>query len=378
MAVLFWASVLLIVYAYVGYPCALAVRARIAPRPVRKQRYDAGAPGVSIVIAARNEASRLPSRLDNLLLLEYAGPRQIIVVSDGSTDATRAALEPYRHRIELVEIPPSGKAAALNAGVARARHGLLVFADARQSFAPDALTELVANFADPSVGGVTGELVLDCEASDDSRLDSNVAEGVGLYWRYEKWMRRQESAIHSMLGATGAIYALRRLLWQPLPPGALLDDVLAPMRAVLRGYRVVFDDKARAYDHVAHEANEEQRRKIRTIAGNYQILALEPGLLNPFRNPVWLQYLSHKIVARLIVPYALIACLVSSALLAPRGGVYALAFAAQVAFYALALYGATMQGLFTRAARVAYAFVVMNAASVHALVAVARGRTQWR
>src|SRR5690606_29668797 len=118
---------------------------------------------------------------------------------------------------------------------------------------------------------------------------------------------------------------------------------------------------------------EEQRRKIRTIAGNYQILALEPALLNPLRNPVWLQYLSHKVVVRLVMPFALIACFASSVALAPRGGVYLGACALQAAFYALALYGATMRGVLTRAARIAYAFVMMNAASLHALVAVARG-----
>jgi poly-beta-1,6-N-acetyl-D-glucosamine synthase len=378
MEVLFWGSLALILYAYVGYPSALAILARLAPRPVRKRRFGADAPGVSIVVAARNEARRLPARIENLLAQSYPGPKQIIVVSDGSSDGTVDALLPFADRVDVLEIPASGKAVALNAAVAHARHDILVFADARQSFAPDALAELIANFADPSVGGVTGELVLDCEGSAEASRQSEVGEGVGLYWQYEKWIRRQESLLHSMPGATGAIYALRRHVWRPLPAGTLLDDVLAPMRAVLGGYRMVFDDSARAYDRVSADADEEQRRKVRTVAGNYQILALEPRLLSPFHNPIWLQYVSHKVLARLVVPYALIACLVASAVLAPASPVYALAFGAQLAFYALALYGATMKGLLTRTARVAYAFVVMNAASVQALVAVARGRTYWR
>lgn len=378
MTLLFWASVAAIVYAYIGYPCALAILARMAGRPVRKSRTATGAPGVSIIIAARNEAARLPARIQNLLNQEYSGPRQIVVVSDGSTDDTADALRPFGEAVELVEIPPSGKAVALNAGVARARHELLVFADARQTFAADALAHLVANFADPSVGGVTGELVLDCERDALARDGSPVGEGVGLYWRYEKWMRRQESRLHSTLGATGAIYAMRRSLWSPLPPGTLLDDVLAPMRAVLQGARVIFDDEALAYDRVAADAKEEQRRKVRTIAGNYQILALEPRLLNPLRNPVWLQYVSHKILARLIVPFALIVAFVSSALLAADGVIYMTAFLAQAFFYLLAAYGARMKGLVARAARIAYAFTVMNAAGLEALVVMARGRAQWR
>lgn len=376
MRILFWSSLALIVYAYIGYPCALAVVAWLRPRPVRKRPVTPPAPGVSIVIAARNEASRLPHRLENLLALPYPGPRQIIVVSDGSTDGTSRVVARFP-QVELLEIEASGKAAALNAGVARARHDLLVFADTRQTFAGDALLEMVANFADPEVGGVTGELVLDCERPSNGPIDSNVAEGVGLYWRYEKWLRRQESLVHSTLGATGAIYALRRSLWQPLPSGTLLDDVLAPIRVVLGGSRVVFEERAKAQDQVAGDGGEEQRRKVRTLAGNYQILGLEPRLLNPFANPVWLQYISHKVAARLIVPFALIALLVSSAALVQQAAIYAVALAAQVFFYGLAAFGAVF-GVATRAARVAYAFVVMNAAGVQAFFAVASGRTRWR
>jgi biofilm PGA synthesis N-glycosyltransferase PgaC len=344
-ALVFWGSLALILYGYLGYPCALALRARLAPRPVRKRRFRRWAPGVSIIVAARNEAQLLASRIENLFALAYPGPKQIIIVSDGSTDGTPRTLARYSDRIELVEIPASGKAAALNAGVARARYDILVFADARQAFASDALNELVANFSDPTVGGVSGELVLDCEHDPPAGGNagaSSVGEGVGLYWRYEKWIRRHESLVHSMLGATGAIYAMRRSLWRPLPPGTLLDDVLAPMRVVLQGHRVIFDDRARAHDRVAVDAPSEHRRKVRTLAGNYQVLRLEPQLLNPFRNPVWLQYVSHKILVRLIVPYALIAWFLSSALLATDGFVYTVAFAAQVGFYGLAAYGAAL------------------------------------
>jgi cellulose synthase/poly-beta-1,6-N-acetylglucosamine synthase-like glycosyltransferase len=194
---------------------------------------------------------------------------------------------------------------------------------------------------------VSGELMLDAEIGGGRRRSSNrppparstdIGEGLGGYWRYEKWLRRQESAIGSTMGATGAIYALRRSLWKPLPAETILDDVLAPMRAVLSASRVVFSSEALAFDPVA-SSGVELRRKIRTLAGNYQILRLEPRLLNPFRNPVWIQYMSHK-VGRLLVPYALIALLVTSALLTPRSSFYALAFAAQLVFYALAAYGA--------------------------------------
>ena len=376
MEILFWASAALVFYVYAGYPAAIAFYARIlgrrvrasasgAPGAVRREvRVAAGGaatwprlamahdegrprrrigrtdPPVSIVLAVRNEAHRLRARVENLLSLDYRGARQIIVVSDGSTDSPERALGGLPATVQLICRPPRGKAAALNAGVAQARHDILVFADARQNFAPDALRLLVAPFADPRIGGVTGELVLDSEQPHPGRAhDSSVAEGVGLYWRYEKALRRYESIVGSTLGATGAIYALRRELWQPLPDDTLLDDVLAPMRAVLAGYRVVFEDRAKAFDIAAPDAAAESRRKIRTLAGNVQILWQEPRLLVPVVNPVWVQYISHK-VGRLLVPYALVGALISSAVLAREHWIYTGAAAGQLTFYVFAVYGA--------------------------------------
>lgn len=350
MEILFWASAGLVAYVYIGYPLALALWARV--RRVRRVRPGAmgatGATGaqppVSIVIAVRDEAHRLPARIDNLLSLDYSGERQIIVVSDGSTDQPERALAAAPANVELVGLPPCGKAEALNAGVARAVHDIVVFADARQTFARDALRMLVAPFDDPQVGGVTGELVLDTESSGLGGPESGVGEGIGLYWRYEKALRRFESTVGSTLGATGAIYALRRSLWQPLPPDTLLDDVLAPMRAVLDGHTVVFEDRAKAFDRASSDASAESQRKIRTLAGNVQILWLEPRLLNPFANPVWVQYMSHKL-GRLVVPYALAALLLSSVWLAREHWWYAVALFAQCGFYLLAAYGAWLAGM---------------------------------
>ena len=374
MRSLFWISALSIAYVYVGYPALLAVWARV--RPARRRDGAAGAgslPRLSIVIAARNEAARLPSRIDNLLALDYPTDRRdIIIVSDGSTDATLDVLARYTGVVQTVAAPPRGKAAALNVAVERATGDILVFADARQMFAPDALRALAAPFADEQIGGVTGELLLDCEASEVAgrrsgserrrtvadrrmraarggdrrtatdrrgRIASTIGDGVGLYWRYEKQLRRLESAVGSTLGATGAIYALRRSLYQPLPDGTILDDVLTPMRAVLSGHRVVFAEDAVAFDCAAVDADAEQRRKVRTLAGNVQILGLEPRLLVPFVNPVWLQYVSHKL-GRLIVPYCLLTLFASSVALSADHVIYAAALAAQCALYLLGGYGA--------------------------------------
>ena len=380
MALVFWLSVAGVAYVYAGYPALLLLWARLRPRPVYcgSRIADCGFKadcGVSIIIAARNEGSRLAARIDNLLSLDYSAKRrQIIVVSDGSTDDTLDVLARYRGFVDVVAVPPGGKALALNAGVARARFDIVVFADARQVFAPNALRELVAPFGDRTVGAVTGELLLDAESpcrrtgsdrraferrtearetGSDRReeerrrtLRSTIADGVGLYWKYEKQLRRLESSVASTLGATGAIYAIRRALYRPLPADTILDDVLTPMRVVLAGHRVVFNERARAFDRAAGDADAEARRKIRTLAGNYQILALEPRLLLPWRNPVWFQYLSHKL-GRLAVPYAMLAIFFASLVLTGVSGtivsVYGAALSAQVLLYLLAGAGAVLE-----------------------------------
>jgi cellulose synthase/poly-beta-1,6-N-acetylglucosamine synthase-like glycosyltransferase len=341
---LFWSSAAFVVYVYAGYPLLLGVwaaacrRMRRASPAARNLRISGGRdtqPGVTVIIAARNEAALLPQRIDNLLASDYPADRlDIIVASDGSTDGTAAALAPYADRVELLMLPAAGKASALNAAVERASQPILVFADARQRFAPDAIARLVSHFRNPEVGAVSGELMLDPSGS-------TIGDGVGAYWQYEKWLRRREAIVGSTLGVTGAIYAMRRELWQPLPPDTLVDDVLGPLRIVLSGYRVTFDSDAHAFDEAPKDAEQEFRRKVRTLAGNFQLLAQEPRLLVPGVNPVWLQFMSHKI-GRLFVPYALILIFVTSALLAGASWFYALAFAAQLAFLALAVYGAAL------------------------------------
>jgi cellulose synthase/poly-beta-1,6-N-acetylglucosamine synthase-like glycosyltransferase len=390
MELAFWLSAAFVGYVYVGYPALLYVWAsRVASRRVADDARGmpptdvcSPLPSVSIVVAAHNEGPRLAARIDNLRSLDYPpARRQIVIVSDGSTDDTHEVLARHARHVDAVMLPRGGKALALNAGVARARFNIVVFADARQPFAPDALRELVRPLRDPQVGAVTGELFLDCEAAlfDERRVTerrlpaappdpdggpegppydrpldrrrtvtrrtsvaSTIADGVGMYWRYEKALRRLESAVGSTLGATGAIYAIRKALWRPLPADTVLDDVLTPMRVVLSGYRVVFNDKARAFDRAPRDAHAESRRKIRTLAGNYQILRLEPALLLPWRNPVWLQYTSHK-VGRLLVPYAVLTIIGTSIALADGSLFYLAALGAEVAFFLLAGYGALVE-----------------------------------
>ena len=370
---IFWISVLFVLYTYGIYPILLALLARLRPRPVARRAPDE-APSISVVVAVFNEAENMRRRVSDLLAQDYPAERvRIVLVSDGSTDETPEVLEQLQREEERVEAivleQNRGKAVALNAGVEAAHGELIVFTDARQRFAPDVLTRLAENFADPAVGSASGELVL-------TDTEAGVAAQVGLYWRYEKWIRRNESAVGSMLGATGAIYAIRRDLYQPLPEGTLLDDFLTPMRIVLRGRRALFDASAVAFDRPSLKASQEFRRKVRTLAGNFQAFASEPGMLLPWRNPTTcFQVWSHKLM-RLLVPYALVLVLVGS--IGPVGWFYRLALCAQILFYVAAGVGWGLEragrtiGL--RSVNLAYTFVTLNLAAVGGLIHWLRGK----
>jgi poly-beta-1,6-N-acetyl-D-glucosamine synthase len=327
--ILFWGSLCFIAYTYVGYPLVLLLWSKIRHRTVDKSYIE---PTVSIIIAAYNEERFIGPKIENCLNLSYAKDKlKIIVVSDGSDDDTNEIVRQFQS--EAVEFysyeERKGKAHALNLGIAKAKSEVIFFTDARQILQRDCLKELVSNFHDPSVAVVSGELVLLSEEENEA------SEGIGLYWKIEKWMRRKESQIHSVLGATGSIYACRRNLVKPLPVQTVLDDVLIPFGAILRGYRSVFEPKAKAFDLVHNDLKREFKRKVRTLSGNYQILCLNPSLLHPYRNPVLIQFISHKI-ARLFIPFAMILLLVSNFLLTSPFYLIFLFF--QIGFYLLALF----------------------------------------
>jgi biofilm PGA synthesis N-glycosyltransferase PgaC len=324
----FWSSLTFVLYAYGGYPLILLVWRAWAGNPIRRAPNE---PNVTVIMAAFNEKDNIRQKILNCLSLDYPREKmQIIVSLDGPTDGTEMLTLAFANQGVQLSYTPGhkGKAAMLNNAVAKARGSILVFVDARQILDRRVIRELMANFSDPTVGAVSGELVL---VSDDK----GESGGVGLYWRYEKVIRMLESEIHSVVGATGALYAVRRNYFQDLPDDTLLDDVVVPMGVVLSGGRVVLDRKARAYDRPTRP-EKEFGRKVRTLAGNFQLLARMPQLLNPRKNPVFFQFVSHK-VSRLFVPYMLIALFVSNLFL--LRGVYAVFLGLQILWYSLALAG---------------------------------------
>jgi biofilm PGA synthesis N-glycosyltransferase PgaC len=369
MKLIFWGAAAFVFYAYGGYAAWLWFWSRVSPRPVLRGRNEAL---VSVVMVVRNEERTLPRKLRNLTSLNYPPDRlEFVIVSDGSTDCTAEILSEAAkdERFHILIAPePKGKACRVNEAVAAGQGEIVVFMDARQEIEPDAVRLLLENFTDPTVGCVSGELMLGDAASGEAE------KRMGLYWRIEKKIRALESASDSVVGATGALYAVRRSLLVPIPPDTLLDDVLLPLQVARQGARVIFDGRARAWDDPDLGAEKEFRRKVRTLTGNYQLVQIAPWVLTG-ENPLWFRFVSHKLL-RLAVPFALAALLVTSVAIPAR--LYRAAFVLQVGFYGLALFALSNrpQGAFSRVANAVLALVVLNTAAVVAFANFVTGRKE--
>jgi len=362
----FWISLLVVAYTFVGYPIVIGVLSRLLGRRTNKGDDQ---PPVSVVLVAYNESARIRERLENLLATDYPSDQlQIVVVTDGSSDDTPDIVRSFQDRgVKLVAREErSGKAACLNAGLPEATGDIVVLCDARQKFALETIPNLVANFADERVGVVSGELFIE-------NSTSSVGGGVDIYWKLEKFIRESEARLSSVIGATGAVYAIRRKLFQPIPADTLLDDVVIPMQIATQGHRVGFDPSAPAFDPQTTDPAREKRRKLRTLAGNYQMLFRYPGWLMPWRTGLWWQLLSHK-YSRIFAPFFMLAMFVANAVLC-RQPIYDHLFHAHCAFYALAILGAILP-LRTKLLSIPAGFVFLNLMALGGLWNYLRGAYQ--
>jgi cellulose synthase/poly-beta-1,6-N-acetylglucosamine synthase-like glycosyltransferase len=294
---------------------------------------------------------------------------EIIVVSDGSTDGSAEYAGGFTAQgVRILELRKSvGKAAAVTAACEVASGQVLVFSDVRQRWADDAFEHLVANFADERVGAVSGCLLLEKEPG--------VLAGVGLYWRFETWLRATESRLWSQVGVTGAISACRRELFCPIPAGTVLDDVYWPICVSLQGYRVVFESGAKAFDRLPSRTCDEFRRKVRTLAGNFQLLHRLPlAALLPWMNCIWWQFISHKLL-RLLVPWAMLGAFFSA--LSIEGPSYQIIVCVQLACYVLGLLGIAVP-VCRRVPLLSAAgsFILLNAAAFAGFWVWVGGRTE--
>jgi poly-beta-1,6-N-acetyl-D-glucosamine synthase len=351
------AATAVVVYIMVGYPILLALHAgRAAPRVAKDLGFQ---PTVTVIVAVYNGAALVRRKIEALLALDYPKHRiDIILVSDGSTDDTDSIVREYSCKgVTLLRVPHAGKAAALNTALVQASGDLVFFTDVRQPLERSALRHLAANFADPTVGAVTGRLWL-LTGDHGEQADMN------LYWRYENWARAHQSKIYSLFNTTGCIYAMRRNLIDAIPPDTLSDDIL-PLRAFFRGFRVIFDPEAIAYDFPA-VAGTEFRRRFRNLAGLYQVHARMPQLFNK-RNPMRFHFISHKF-SRLVLPWALLV-MAASTIALPHSGLKTVLLAMEITFVLLAVVNPFIPLEFPlkRLSSPIQTFLIMNAASIMAL-----------
>lgn len=356
MEACFWASAVLLFYAYLGYPVLLLlVSGRVRdPTPAGNEAEFS----VTLIIPVYNERSVIDAKLENTRSLRYpAGMLDVVFVSDGSSDGTgERILHALDERTELVELPTrSGKAAALNAGLERAQREIVVFSDASIMLAPDALLEIVRPFASDAVGCVSGE----------DRIPGSGGEA--LYGRYELYLRRRESQVHSIVGASGCFYAKRRSLCGQFPAGEA-PDFFSALVTVERGYRAVSAPRANGTMTAISRPGGEFQRKVRTLLRGMTTLGRHARLLNPFRYGMFsLELLSHKVL-RWAVPFLLIALLLSSSVLTAQSPWYRALLYLQVGFYALALPGLANVPLLRNAllVRISLFFTMTNAAALAA------------
>jgi cellulose synthase/poly-beta-1,6-N-acetylglucosamine synthase-like glycosyltransferase len=355
----------LLIYTYAGYPLLLLVWARLAPRgPKTNAEFE---PTVSVCLAVHNGERYLAEKIRSLFALDYPPEKlEILLCSDGSTDGSVAlaeALARSEPRLRVLATPERrGKPNALNLLRAEARGDVLLMTDVRQTLSPPSLRALLEPLADAAVGCVSGTLVLAGET------------GPSAYWRYERFIRSCEARRGSMVGVSGSLYAVRRADFGGLPVDVLLDDMFVPLSLVRSRKRTVLSERALAFDEACDDERE-FGRKVRTLAGNYQLVAKMPWLLVPGKNGVWFELVSHKLL-RLVCPWALVLLFVmSGALVFDRTldpsatlGWKAL-WLAQVFFYALAWLGPRVG----RLGVVARTFVVLNAAAVVGLWRFLRG-----
>ncbi|WP_437227746.1 glycosyltransferase family 2 protein [Planctomicrobium sp. SH661] len=357
----FWGSLALIAYAYLGYPLLLGILARLQPRSVSKLTRPGSSTGdlpfVSLIIAAYKEESIILDRINNALLMDYPADRfEVLIGCDGNEDNTGELVWSVQDsRIKLMQFEKRrGKPSVLNDCVQAARGELIAFSDANTFWNRDALRKMVQHFTDPHVGGVCGQLLL-VDPSTGGNVD-------GLYWKYENFLKRCEGKLGALLGFNGAIYAIRKCLWTPIPANTIVDDFVIGMRIHLQRQKVKFEETAIAHEESAPSISAEFHRRARIGAGGFQSLCWLAPLLNPLYGSVAFAFWSHKVI-RWVCPLLMAIALATNLALIQKP-LYAGLFVAQVLFYGLAYAGRFLpnRGAAGKVVKLTSMFVGMNAA----------------
>lgn len=307
LALLFWICVAAILYTYAGYPLLLFLAARL--RPPRRLRATE-LPTVTLLIAAYNEQDVIADKLEHSLQLDYPADKlQILVGADGSDDATPQIVREYRDRGVDLSFSPArrGKMAAITNAVAHARGDVVVITDANNTFDPQSLRRLVAPYADPQVGAVGG-------AKHIVQDGAGLSASEGLYWKYESFIKSQESRLGTCVAMPGEILSLRRELFEPPRKPVIMDDIYMAMLVLRKGYQIAYEPRAKSYEHVSATAKDEFERRARNVAGRYQAAMMLPAELFWRRPVVMWQWMSHKFM-RMLLPFAMAGALLTNVLI---------------------------------------------------------------
>jgi cellulose synthase/poly-beta-1,6-N-acetylglucosamine synthase-like glycosyltransferase len=371
--ILFWGSIGLILYAYVGFPLLLVLRGFLRKRPVKEADFK---PNISFVITAYNEGKSIGDKLDNVLSLDYPKQKmQVIVASDGSSDQTNEIVAGYEEQgVELLAFPRQGKIPTLNAAVSYTRGEILVFSDANSMYTSDALRHLLAPFADPKVGAVGGN---QCYTP---HLGENTASfGERIYWNYDRLLKTMQSEAGNMISATGAIHAIRRDLFQQVPM-SVCDDFVISTHAIAEGYRLVFSPRAIAYETIAPTDEAEFKRKVRIFLRGLRTVWALKHFFNPFRYGFYaVQIFSHKLL-RWSIGWLLIALFGTSVALYRDGAIYQIATLGQAILYASALVALLLKRTplgswkILKPLTISYYFCLANGAAIFAWLQLLRGK----
>lgn len=369
MTLLFWGCAAYLAYVYAGFPLLVLLRARLHPRPFERARIE---PKVSVVMAAYNEADVIEDKVESVLGVDYPPELlELVIASDGSDDGTNEILRRHVNgRVRVLELGRVGKAAALNAAVDAAEGDVLVFTDANSILGVEAVRELVEPLADPQIGGVAGNQVYFKPQSGDASV-----VGEQSYWNFDRTLKQAQSKAGSVTGATGALYAIRRSLFQPVRAD-VNDDLLTSLRVIAQGYRLVFAPRAIAYEHVVESASQTFSRRVRVMARGLRCVVVMRGLLDPRRYGFFaIQLLSHKLLLRTaVMPIILLA--VWNAVLWNYGWFYRAALVGQACFYLLGVLGIVFANRsvakWKPVALPAY-FILINAAAARAIWQLFRG-----
>ncbi|MFB2121521.1 glycosyltransferase family 2 protein [Parapedobacter sp. 2B3] len=382
MEIIFWISLFIIGYTYIGYGMVLYILYRlkrlVAPRkPVQRDGAHNGKarlPTCTLIVAAYNEAAVIEEKIRNTLALEYPeGKLSCFFVTDGSTDETPELVRKFPE-INLLHMDArGGKIAAVHRAMEQVTTEVVIFTDANTLLNPNAVLEICANYADARVGAVAGEK----RVHADEKADASAA-GEGFYWKYESALKRWDSALHTVVGSAGELFSIRTELYEPVALDTVLDDFMISMRIAERGYRVVYEPGAYATEMASENVEEELKRKIRIAAGGMQSIVRLKRAPNPFVDPLLaFQYISHRVLRWTVAPLLLIGVFILNAILFARGAgmVYTLLFYSQVAFYLCAIAGFVLEqrALRVKVLFIPYYFCVMNYAVIAGMIRYFKG-----